>query len=129
MYAQKRRIDNTHIVRERDRERFRELVAVFSLGVPVALFLLLFTWQNLEVIRLARESGRLQKTREILADENKNLQLQLERMTDLDTVETKARKLGLERTQSSNIVLVEGRASSPARRPVRGFEGGRPSNQ
>lgn len=129
MYAQKRRIDNTHIVRERDRERFRELVAVFSLGVPVALFLLLFTWQNLEVIRLARESGRLQKTREILADENKNLQLQLERMTDLDTVETKARKLGLERTQSSNIVLVEGRASSPARRPARAAVGGRPSTQ
>lgn len=118
MYAQKKPIENSHIVRERDRERFRELLAVFSLGIPVALFLLLFTWQNLEVIRLAREASRLQKTREVLADQNKNLRLELERMTDLDTVETKARRLGLERTPASNIVLIEQSGTTPAR-PVR----------
>ena len=106
MYAQKKPIENTHIVRERDRERFRELVAVFSLGVPVALFLLLFTWQNLEVIRLGREAGRLQRAKATLEDTNKNLQLELERMTDLDVVESKAAKLGLQRTNPSDIVLV-----------------------
>jgi hypothetical protein len=62
MYTQKKPIDNTHIVRERDRRRNRELLAVLSLGIPIGLFLLLFTWQNLEVIRLGRETTRLQKT-------------------------------------------------------------------
>ena len=62
MYTQKKPIDNTHIVRERDRQRIRELLAVLSLGIPIGLFLLLFTWQNLEVIRLGREATRLQKT-------------------------------------------------------------------
>ena len=61
MYTQKKPIDNTHIVRERDRQRNRELLAVLSLGIPIGLFLLLFTWQNLEVIRLGRETTRLQK--------------------------------------------------------------------
>ena len=61
MYTQKKPIDNTHIVREKDRQRNRELLAVLFLGVPIGLFLLLFTWQNLEVIRLGREANRLQK--------------------------------------------------------------------
>lgn len=106
MYAQRKSIENSHIVRERDRERLRELLAVFSLGIPAALFLLLFTWQNLEVIRLGREASRLQRTQAQLQDTNKNLQLELERMTDLDAVEASARRLGLQRTGSSNIVLV-----------------------
>jgi hypothetical protein len=63
MYAQKKPIDNVHIVRERDRRRSRELLAVLVLGVPIALFLLLFTWQNLEVIRLGHEATALQKQR------------------------------------------------------------------
>ena len=58
MYTQKKPIENTHIVRERDRQRNRELFAVLSLGIPIGLFLLLFTWQNLEVIRLGREAQR-----------------------------------------------------------------------
>ena len=63
MYTQKKSIDNVHIVRERDRQRFRELLAVLSLGIPIGLFLLLFTWQNLVVIRLGREATHLQKVR------------------------------------------------------------------
>ena len=106
MYTQRKPIENTHIVRERDRERFRELLAVFSLGIPVALFLLLFTWQNLEVIRLGREANGLQRNKARLEDTNKNLQLELERMTDLAAVEANARRLGLQRTGSSDIVLV-----------------------
>ena len=71
MYAQKKTIENSHIVRERDRQRFRELLAVLSLGIPIGLFLLLFTWQNLEVIRLGHEATRLQKSRKELIDFNK----------------------------------------------------------
>ena len=41
MYAQKKSVDNVHIVRERDRQRFRELFAVLALGIPIGLFLLL----------------------------------------------------------------------------------------
>ena len=40
MYTQKKSIDNIHIVRERDRQRFRELLAVLSLGIPIGLFVI-----------------------------------------------------------------------------------------
>src|SRR5207237_10832065 len=96
MYTQKKPIENAHIVRERDRQRFRELLAVLALGVPIGLFLLLFTWQNLEVIRLGREATRLQKALKDSEAEHKSLQLELERLTSFDTVEKKAEGLGLQ---------------------------------
>ena len=110
MYTQKKPIDNAHIVRERDRQRFRELLAVFSIGLPVGLFLLLFTWQNLEVIRLGHETTRLQKTRKQINDDNKRLQLQLDRMSALESVEKRAAGLGFDRTEPQAIVMVNGGA-------------------
>ena len=116
MYTQKKPIENTHIVRERDRQRFRELLAVLFLGVPLGLFLLLFAWQNIEVIRLGRETTRLQKTLKDAEAEHKALQLQLDRMTSFETVETKAKELGFESTKPDAVVTVTGGAagSQPA---------------
>ena len=108
MYTQKKPIDNTHIVRERDRRRNRELYAVLSLGVPIGLFLLLFTWQNLEVIRLGREATRLQKNLKDVEAEHKALQAELDRMTSFDAVEKKVETLGFAPTDSKTIVIVEG---------------------
>ena len=107
MYTQKKPIDNTHIVRERDRQRNRELVAVLSLGVPIGLFLLLFTWQNLEVIRLGREATRLQNTLKDVEAQHKALQAELDRLTSFDAVEKKATDLGFASTDSKSIVIVD----------------------
>jgi hypothetical protein len=107
MYTQKKPIDNTHIVRERDRQRNRELFAVLSLGVPIGLFLLLFTWQNLEVIRLGREATRLQKKQKDVEAQHKALQAELDRLTSFDAVEKKAEELGFRATDSKTIVVVE----------------------
>lgn len=107
MYTQKKPIENAHIVRERDRRRFRELLAVLSLGVPLGLFLLLFTWQNLEVIRLGREVTRLQKIQKQIDEENKKLRFELDRLTALESVEKRAQALGFKPTDSQAIVMVK----------------------
>ena len=114
MYTQKKSIENVHIVRERDRRRFRELLAVLFLGVPIGAFLLFFTWQNLEVIRLGHEATRLQQQRKQLADANKQLQLELDRRTSLAEVERKAAVLGFETTRPQAIVMVETAPPRPA---------------
>ena len=115
MYAQKKSIENAHIVRERDRQRFRELFAVLTLGIPIGLFLLLFTWQNLEVIRLGHEVSNLQNQRKQIENANKALQLQLDHMTSLRSVEQKATALGFERTDPRTVVMVERAASGEQR--------------
>ncbi|HUF17220.1 MAG TPA: hypothetical protein VMS12_04155 [Thermoanaerobaculia bacterium] len=106
MYTQKRPIENAHIVRERDRQRLRELLAVLSLGVPLGMFLLLFTWQNIEVMRLGRQATRLQSSQETLENRNKDLRLEVERLTALGTVESKAISLGLRATASDRLVRI-----------------------
>ena len=107
MYTQKKPIDNTHIVREKDRQRNRELVAVLSLGVPIGLFLLLFTWQNLEVIRLGREATRLQKTLKQTEAVHKALEGELDRLTSFEMVEKQAQTLGFEPASPQTIVTVQ----------------------
>ncbi len=113
MYTQKKPIDNTHIVREKDRQRNRELLAVLFLGVPIGLFLLLFTWQNLEVIRLGHEATRLQKTLKETEAQHKQLESELDRLTSFDTVEKKAAELGFETAAPSTIVMVDSVPLSP----------------
>ena len=115
MYAQKKSIENAHIVRERDRQRFRELFAVLILGIPIGLFLLLFTWQNLEVIRLGHEVSNLQSQKKQIENENKALQLQLDHLTSLRSVEQKATALGFQRTDPRAVVMVEKTASGEQR--------------
>ena len=118
MYTQKKSIENVHIVRERDRQRFRELLAVFALGLPIGLFLLLFTWQNLEVIRLGHEATRLQETRKQIEEENKRLQYELDRLTALESVEQHAVNLGFAPADPKSIVMVNGNGGQ-ANRPLR----------
>jgi hypothetical protein len=107
MYTQKKPIENTHIVRERDRQRSRELLAVLALGIPIGLFLLLFTWQNIEVIHLGREATRLQKRQAEIEAAQKSLQLELDRLTAFEVVEKKATTLGFEPSDPKAIVMVE----------------------
>ena len=106
MYTQKKSIENTHIVRERDRQRNRELLAVLSLGIPIGFFLLLFAWQNLEVIRLGREATRLQQNLKQIEATHKSLQAEHDRLTSFDTVEKKAAALGFEAADPNAIVMV-----------------------
>lgn len=117
MYTQKKPIENIHIVRERDRRRNRELLAVLSLGVPVGLFLLLFAWQNLEIIHLGRETTSLQEKLKDIEAEHKTLQSERDRLTSFETVEEQAAKLGFERAPHDSIVMVEPRVVPQPRRP------------
>src|SRR5260370_33887231 len=113
MYAQKKQIENTHIVRERDRRRSRELLAVLALGVPIGAFLLLFTWQNLEVIRLGHEATRLQKQKQEIENANKALQRERDRRTSLRAGERRATELGCQHTDPRAVWLVRKPISAP----------------
>ena len=107
MYAQKKPIENTHIVRERDRRRFRELFSVVVLGLFIGGFLIIFTWQNLSVIRLGHEATRLQQQKKELENTNKALRLEIDRLTALGSVEQRAAALGFEKTDPRAVVMVE----------------------
>lgn len=114
-YAQRKPIENEFIVRERDKRRSRELFAVVLLGLPLGLLLWLFAWQNLEVIRLAREATRLRAVQTDLEKTNKRLKIEAERLTALDAVASKAGAIGLQPAEGSRVVVVSTAARQPAR--------------
>ncbi|MEK6372671.1 MAG: hypothetical protein AABO58_08240 [Acidobacteriota bacterium] len=114
MYAQKKPIENTHIVRERDRQRFRELFSVVVLGLFIGGFLIFFAWQNLSVIRLGHEASRLQQQKKDLENANKAMRLEIDRLTALASVERRATALGFEKTDPQAMVMVERPPSNPA---------------
>jgi len=114
MYAQKKPIENTHIVRERDRQRFRELFSVVVLGLFIGGFLIFFAWQNLSVIRLGHEASRLQQQKKDLENANKAMRLEIDRLTALASVEQRATALGFEKTDPRAMVMVERPPSNPA---------------
>jgi cell division protein FtsL len=124
MYTQKKPIENTHIVRERDRQRFRELLAVLALGAPIGLFLLLFAWQNVQVIQLGRETTRLQNQLQETERAHKTLQSELDRLTSFETVEAKAKALQFEPADPKAIVTVE--RGGQALLPVQAGQAGSP---
>ncbi len=123
MYAQKKPIENTHIVRERDRQRFRELFSVVVLGLFIGGFLIFFAWQNLSVIRLGHEASRLQQQKKDLENANKAMRLEIDRLTALASVEQRATALGFEKTDPQAMVMVEkssqlsARSSQPTHQP------------
>jgi hypothetical protein len=114
MYAQKKPIENTHIVRERDRQRFRELFSVVVLGLFIGGFLIFFAWQNLSVIRLGHEASRLQQEKKDLENANKAMRLEIDRLTALASVEQRATALGFEKTDPRAMVMVEKSVGAPA---------------
>lgn len=113
-YAQRKPIENEFIVRERDKRRSRELLAFVLLGLPLGLLLWLFAWQNLEVIRLGREATRLRAVQADLEKTNKKLKIEVERLTALDAVESKAGAIGLQPADGARVVVVSPVAKRPA---------------
>jgi cell division protein FtsB len=119
MYAQKKPIENTHIVRERDRRRFRELFSVVVLGLFVGGFLIIFAWQNLSVIRLGHEATRLQQQKKELENTNKALRLEIDRLTALGSVEQRAAALGFQKTDPRAVVTVTANGQRPTANEAR----------
>ena len=61
-YAVRRPVENLYLVRERDRQRTRELVVLALAAVPPAVVLFLAIWANLETVRLGYQLATSRRT-------------------------------------------------------------------
>ena len=55
---------------------------------------------------IGREATHLQSIRKQIDEENKRLQVELDRLTALESVQKRATELGLQKTEPSNMVVV-----------------------
>ena len=115
MYTVRRPVENVYLVREPDRRRTRELLALLlSLLAPMAV-LFAAIWTNLETFRLGYQIERLQKQKETLVERQRQLEMERARVSALARVEGVAReRLGLVTPGRDQVVFVRDGAFAPA---------------
>lgn len=122
MYTVRRPVENVYLVREPDRRRTRELLALLLSPLPPLAVLFAAVWTNLETFRLGYQIERLQKQKETLAEKQRQLEMERARVSALARVEEVARRrLGLVTPGRDQVVFVKDGAlgtapTVPARR-------------
>jgi hypothetical protein len=119
-YAVRRPVENLYLVRQRDRRRTRELVALALAAVPPAIVLFLAIWANLETVRLGYQLAKLGGVRETLLERKHQLEMDRAQAAALARVEPIARgKLGLVPPTLDQVILVKDAALVSAPVPER----------
>jgi len=108
VYAVRRPVENVYLVRERDRKRSRELLALALAAVPPMAVLFGAIWANLETVRLGYQLERLESQADVLARRNRNLAAERAQAAALARVEDIAReKLGLAPPRLEQLIQVK----------------------
>lgn len=110
MYTVRRPVQNLYLVRERDRRRTRELLALGAAIMPPTLVLFAAIWANLETVRLGYRIDKLQKQKETLVERHRQLLIDRAEASALARVEPIARELlGLGTPKAGQVILARDR--------------------
>ena len=108
------RLDNSHIVRERDPRASRDLLFFFLLVAFLVAGAGLYAWPHLELRQTGIETERMQRERERLREENRKLRLEKAALEDLRRVERIAEKeVGLRRPAAEDVFVIEAPKALP----------------
>jgi hypothetical protein len=117
-YAYHRQVENSWLVRERDRRRLRELALVVLAASTVVLALLAYTWLNVRVLETAYRIDELEGTLKDLERQRAALALEEARATALPIVEARAAaELGMVPAAAARTVRWEAFAAVPEAAP------------
>ncbi len=108
MYAVRHRIINSYLVRERDRRRMVELLALVLAALPLLTVLFAVIWANLKTYEVGYQIGNLEKQREVLLEKRRHLLIERAEASSLVRVERIARdSLGLVPPRPEQLILVQ----------------------
>lgn len=107
-YAFHRPVDNSYLVRERDRRRWRELALLMVALVPLGLGLLAYTWVHLEVLDTGYRIGALERQLEELTRHERQLRLEAAYLASPRQLEERAGgELGMAEPELDQMVFWE----------------------
>jgi len=110
-----KRIDNSRLVREVDREKRRECFCLLPLGILVFLSVLLFSWQHLQCVRAGYEIEELKERRATEQEWNRQLRLEQAALADPQRIDTLARRdLGMVSPTPQQVIQWGGRDAASA---------------
>lgn len=95
-YAIRRPVENTYLVRQRDRRLMRELVSVLLAVALVGGGLLAYTWVHVEILRTGYRVNELERKLQGLRKEERRHRLTVSRLTNPQRIEERAsQELGM----------------------------------
>ncbi len=107
-YAIRRPVVNAYLVRERDRKRFRELLLVALLVLPIGLGLLADIWIHMRVIQTGYRLQQLERTLHELERVERRLRLEASYLASPQRVEALAiDQLGMTEPTPEQLLFVE----------------------
>jgi cell division protein FtsL len=108
-----KRIDNSRLRREVDREKRRECFCVLGLGLLVFLFGLLIAWQHFQCVRYGYQIEEVKTQRAAIEEWNHQLRLEQASLADPQRIDTLARKeLGLTSPSAQQVIRLSGAAEA-----------------
>jgi hypothetical protein len=111
-YAIKKDVRNNPIVREVDRERYREMWRSAAIGAFLVVVLLFSAWQHFELLRHGYEQEALQRQRAAEAEINRHLRLEIDTLRSPARIERLASRpepagLGMVAPGSADAAVIE----------------------
>lgn len=108
IYAPRRQVVNSYLVRERDRRRLRELAWVVVALAPLALALLGYTWLRLEQVRVGYRIEQLERGLHRIEQSERQLRLEAAYLASPARVgERAAAELGMGPPTLAQLVFAE----------------------
>jgi cell division protein FtsB len=113
-YAYHREVENSWLVRERDRRRRREHLRVLLAALPVAAALVGYTWLHVQVLDTAYEIGQLESELRGLERQRAELALETAQHSSLPEIERRARdELGMVEPRAERTLFWPLSAAAP----------------
>lgn len=107
-YAVRRPVENTYLVRQRDRRRLGELLTVFAAVVMLGGGLLAYTWMHIELLRTGYRIDNLEKELHQLVEQERRLRLEAAYQAHPARIERRAREeLGMARPTLDQTLFYE----------------------
>lgn len=79
----------------------------FAVVFVMSLFVILYVWQNIEIMKFKMDYRRMVKTEHALAERNAKLKYELERLRNFSSMESKAAGKGLARIKPSDVIIIK----------------------
>lgn len=91
-YAVHRQVENTYLVRERDRRLIRELLGVVAIVLVLGGGLLAYTWVHIEMLRTGYRINRHEKELHQLLEEERRRSLEASYLAHPERIDARARR-------------------------------------
>ena len=101
-------VDNSRIVREVDPRSLRDLLSALVLVAVLVVGLVLYAWPHLQVRQTSVQTERMNREKEKLIEQNRQLRLERAALQNLRRVETIAtRQRGMSSPPPERLIVVE----------------------